>query len=83
MEPCKSELQSLASVPPSVQAVYCAMYGHEPMTGATLQEETGLARRTVYSALKKLKDIGVLKEQLSLRDSRQTFFWLEGASGAA
>lgn len=78
MEPCKSELASMTNAPPSVQAVYCAMYGHEPMTGASLQEETGLARRTVYSALKKLKEIGVLKEQLSLRDSRQTFFWLEG-----
>lgn len=78
MEPCQNELQHLASVPPSVQAVYCAMYDHEPMTGSNLQEETGLARRTVYSALKKLKDLGVLREQLSLRDSRQTFFWLDG-----
>jgi DNA-binding transcriptional regulator GbsR (MarR family) len=67
----------MASVPPSVQRVYCAMYDHKPMTGSKLQEETGLARRTVYSALKKLKDIGVLREQLSLRDSRQTFFWID------
>ncbi len=76
-EPCKKALQDVADVPPSAKEVFCALYGHEPMTGAELRDATGLPRRTVYSALKRLKENGLLKQQLSLRDTRQTFFWID------
>lgn len=73
---CHDALASMAKVPPSVQSVYCAMYGHAPMTGAQLREETHLPRRTIYAALQKLKELGVLNERPSLRDTRQTYYWV-------
>lgn len=75
--PCTQTLRSIADVPPSAQEVFCTLYGHDPMTGAQLRESTGLPRRTIYSALQRLRDLGILREQLSLRDTRQTFFWLD------
>lgn len=75
--PCKDNLAQIADVPPSAQAIYCALFEHDPMTGAQIREATGLPRRTVYSALQRLKDAGVLHSQLSLRDTRQTYFWVD------
>lgn len=75
---CSQTIHTIADVPPSVEAVFCALYDRDPMTGAQLRDDTGLPRRTLYSALKRLRDLGVLKEQLSLRDTRQTYFWIDG-----
>lgn len=73
---CQDSLESVAHVPPSVQSVYCTMYGHDPMTGQQLRETTGLPRRTVYAALQKLKELDLLRERPSLRDTRQTYYWI-------
>ena len=81
--PCKQELARLPDVPPSAQDIFCALYGHEPMTSAQIREETGMPRRTIYSALKRLQDAGVLHSRLSLRDTRQTYFWVEPHAMAA
>lgn len=81
--PCKQALHDVSEAPPSVETVFCTLYAHKPMTGADIRKATGLPRRTVYSALQRLRDLGVLKEQLSLRDTRQTFFWLDDAKVAA
>ncbi len=75
--PCISALEEIAHVPPSAQEVFCTLYGHDPMTGAQLRDTTGLPRRTVYSALQRLRDLGLLRQQLSLRDTRQTYFWVD------
>ncbi len=63
-------------VPPSVQEVFCTLYNHDPMTGLELRQTTGLPRRTVYEALRRLKQIGLLSERASLKDTRQTYFWI-------
>lgn len=55
--------------------------GHKPMTGKEIREATGLPRRTVYTALQRMREMGILKEVPSLKDTRQTYFWVE--SGAA
>lgn len=81
--PCKQALHEVSDAPPSVETVFCTLYAHKPMTGADIREATGLPRRTVYSALKRLREMGVLKEQLSLQDTRQTFFWLDDQKVAA
>lgn len=73
---CVDTLQGIAHVPGSVQTVYCAMFGHDPMTGQQLRENTHLPRRTVYAALQKLKELGLLRERPSLRDTRQTYYWI-------
>lgn len=86
---CRDSLEAVAHVPPSVQSVYCAMFGQVPMTGQQLREATHLPRRTVYAALQKLKELGMLHERPSLRDTRQTYYWVaaepdgESASVAA
>jgi DNA-binding MarR family transcriptional regulator len=79
---CRETLASVAKVPPSVQSVFCAMYGHGPMTGQQLREQTHLPRRTVYAALQKLKELGMLNERPSLRDTRQTYYWVPGVAHA-
>ena len=80
--PCEESLQSVAHVPPSVQTVYCAMYGQKPMTGRQLRDATHLPRRTIYAALQRLRELGVIQERASLRDTRQTFYWVAGQGPA-
>jgi DNA-binding MarR family transcriptional regulator len=79
-EACRQALAAVAHVPPSVQTVYCAMYGHQPMTGRQLRDATHLPRRTIYAALQRLKELDVVKERASLRDTRQTYYWVAGAT---
>jgi DNA-binding MarR family transcriptional regulator len=78
MTVCQDSLKAVARVPPSVQTVYCALYGHQPMTGRQLRDVTNLPRRTIYAALQRLKELDVVKERASLRDTRQTFYWVAG-----
>ena len=67
-----------APVPESVQTILTHLVGHKPMTGKEIREATGLPRRTVYTALRRLREMGLLKEVPSLRDTRQTYFWVDG-----
>jgi DNA-binding MarR family transcriptional regulator len=69
--------------PESVKAVLCALEDHSPRTNKALQEETGLPRRTLYTALRRLREDGLVREQVSLRDTRQTYFWLAEGEGEA
>lgn len=82
MSDCVDLLRTLPPVPPSVQSVLCALNGH-PLTGAQLRESTGLPRRTVYAALKRIKELGILKERASLKDTRQTYFWVSDVVSAS
>ncbi len=70
-------LRRIPSAPDSVQRVVRELCGSDPMTGKQLREATGLPRRTIYSALRRLRDVGLLREQLSLRDTRQRYLWLD------
>lgn len=74
---CEMKLAEFGDAPPSAKAIFCALFEHDPMTGAELRAATGLPRRTVYSGLQRLKTLGVLRSQLSLHDTRQTYFWLD------
>lgn len=73
---------SIASLSTSVQAVYAALL-HEVMTSKEITLETGLGRRTIYTALKSLRDLGLLGQQGNLRDMRQTKFWIKTDGDAA
>lgn len=66
----------VAALPPSTQSVYQALR-KGPMTQKGLCLETGHARRTVYSALRRLEKLGVLESQPDLRDTRQSRYWLK------
>ncbi|MFA5943755.1 MAG: winged helix-turn-helix domain-containing protein [Candidatus Thermoplasmatota archaeon] len=70
----------LDAAPASVQVVIHQLTGHSPMTGKQIREATGLPRRTVYTALRRLREMGLLQERSSLKDTRQTYFWLDDAA---
>ena len=74
------QLPNLEAAPASVQAIVQQLAGHAPMTGKEIREATGLPRRTVYTALRRLREMGLLQERSSLKDTRQTYFWLDGAA---
>ncbi len=79
--PCDAA-RLVPGAPDSVLKVLCTLEHHEPMTNKQLQEETGLPRRTLYSALRRLEDEGLLGHKISLRDTRQTYWYLDEDSGA-
>jgi DNA-binding transcriptional ArsR family regulator len=70
---------AVAALPTSAQAVYTALSSGS-MTAKDLCLETGLARRTVYTALQTLRHAGLLRERGNLQDMRQTRFWVEPPS---
>jgi DNA-binding MarR family transcriptional regulator len=70
-------MNELPPLAPSVRTVLQALYEQHPLTGAQIRDRTGLPRRTVYAALQRLKEIHILHERVSLRDTRQTYFWLD------
>jgi DNA-binding transcriptional ArsR family regulator len=80
---CRQVIEQLPAMPESAATVLCTLDHHKPMTGKDLREATGLPRRTLYTAIQKLKEVGVLHEQVSLRDSRQTYFWVGDGVAAA
>ncbi len=77
MTDCKELIAQLPEVPESSQRVLCLLNGHDPMTAKEIREALDLPRRTLYTALSRLREAGVLKERVSLRDSRQRFFWID------
>lgn len=62
--------------PPSVRTVLELLEACPPLTGAQLRAASGLPRRTVYQALRVLCERGTVLHRTSLRDSRQTYYWL-------
>lgn len=74
--PAEAHVSPAHPFPASVQAVLSTLHNHKPMTGKQLREATGLPRRTIYTALRRLREMGLLEEQASLRDTRQTYFWV-------
>ncbi|MGB0652123.1 MAG: hypothetical protein ACPGQL_02885 [Thermoplasmatota archaeon] len=60
----------------SVATIYMALLAG-PQTQKEICLETGLARRTVYGALRRLRALGLTEERAHLLDTRQTRFWLK------
>ncbi len=77
-EPCNAAKAIIPDAPASVTKVLCTLHDHERMTNKEIQEATGLPRRTLYTALRRLQQEGLVRQQVSLTDTRQTYFWLEG-----
>lgn len=53
------------------------------MTAADLRNASALPRRTIYQALRVLREGGLVHHRRSLQDTRQTYFWLADAAAAA
>ena len=60
----------------SVRSVLALLQTDHALTGKEIRTRSGLPRRTVYSALRVLRRHGLLLQRPSLRDTRQTLFWL-------
>ena len=70
--------------PPSVRLVLGALRESGRLTGAQLRQRSGLPRRTVYQALRLLRERGAVRHRKSLQDTRQSYFWLaEGTDDPA
>ncbi len=73
---CMELQEANPGLPDSSYKVLCELSDAEPLTGKDLRDRTGLPRRTLYTALQRLRDAGAIQAQTSLRDSRQTYCWL-------
>ncbi len=69
------------AVAPSVRAILDTLQDGRPRTGADIRAVSGLPRRTVYAALRTLRERGLLMQRASLHDTRQTYFWLARDDG--
>ena len=49
----------------------------KPVTSRQLQESMNLPRRTVYGALKRLREEGRVATRASLKDTRQSYYWVQ------
>jgi DNA-binding MarR family transcriptional regulator len=82
-EPCNTAKALLPEAPASVAKVICLLNEKDKLTNKEIQEATGLPRRTLYSALQRLQQEGLVRQQISLTDTRQTYFWLSGRPAIA
>lgn len=64
---------AVRDAPPS-RALIMAHVCRQPATVKDLGLRTGLARRTLYGALKELQTRGLVRRVPSLRDTRQHFY---------
>lgn len=69
-------IHPLPDGPGSVRTVAQALRGGGLLTSKELQERSGLARRTVYSALRRLLEMGYVERHPNLRDTRRSWFVL-------
>ncbi|WP_049889429.1 MarR family transcriptional regulator [Natronolimnohabitans innermongolicus] len=72
----ESPTATLADEPPSAKLVFKVLEHHDSLTQEQLAEETMLPRRTVRFALSRLDEAGLLDEQVSFRDARQSVYSL-------
>lgn len=71
---CEHLLEQLPDMPVSARRVLCTLTASGPLTMKDIQTSSGLARRTVYGAVARLRDLGVVEARPNLRDMRQTLF---------
>ncbi len=76
--PCDADPDRLVpDAPASVRSVLETLCRDAPLTMKGMQEKTGLGRRTLYTVVRRLRELGILRERVNLRDTRQTFYWIE------
>lgn len=63
-------------LPESARRVFSAVREAGPLTHAGLRRRTGLPPRTVRFAVRRLKDEGLVDTRSSLRDCRNTYFFV-------
>lgn len=69
----------LTDLPPSAKLVHKVLEIEEELTQKALVEETMLSPRTVRYALNRLKEIGMVEEDVHFPDARQSIYRLSRA----
>ncbi|WP_226040864.1 MarR family winged helix-turn-helix transcriptional regulator [Natrinema sp. DC36] len=68
--------QKLKDLPPTAKLVYKILEYEGKLTQQELCEETFLAQRTVYNALRDLEEIGAIDSYPNPEDLRQTMYFI-------
>jgi DNA-binding MarR family transcriptional regulator len=70
----KQRFERLLNLPPSSKLVYKVLEDESPLTQREIRERALLPARTTRDALTKLKDAGLVEEQLYVPDARKRLY---------
>jgi len=73
--------QAIEDVPPSAKLVYKVLEYNGGLTQKGIVEHSMLSQRTVRDALSRLREIGVVSEDVYIPDARQNLYSLTMADG--
>ncbi|ELY40309.1 MarR family transcriptional regulator [Natronorubrum tibetense] len=73
MEPAS---ETLSDLPPSAKLVFKVLEYNGSLTQGEIADETMLPRRTARFGLSRLKEGGLVEDQVSFRDARQSVYSL-------
>jgi transcription initiation factor IIE alpha subunit len=68
--------RTIADVPPSAKLVYKVLEYNGGLTQKEIVERSMLSQRTVRDALARLREIGVVSEEVYIPDARQNLYEL-------
>lgn len=68
--------RTIADVPPSAKLVYKVLEYNGALTQKDIVERSMLSQRTVRDALARLREIGVVSEEVYIPDARQNLYKL-------
>ena len=74
--------RTIADVPPSAKLVYKVLEYNGSLTQKQIVERSMLSQRTVRDALARLREIGVVTEEVYIPDARQNLYELTVAEDA-
>lgn len=74
----QAERESLEDLPPSSKLVFKTLEWNGRLTQQQIIEESLLSGRTVRDALGRLKQHGIVEEDVYYRDARQNVYTLNG-----
>jgi DNA-binding MarR family transcriptional regulator len=70
----EQRFERLLNLPPSSKLVYKVLEDESPLTQREIRERALLPARTTRDALTKLKDAGLVEEQLYVPDARKRLY---------
>ncbi|MDZ7702584.1 MAG: winged helix-turn-helix transcriptional regulator [Halobacteriales archaeon] len=75
--------RTIADVPPSAKLVYKVLEYNGALTQKQIVERSMLSQRTVRDALARLREIGIVSEEVYIPDARQNLYELTVPEDAA
>ena len=74
--PTSKQTNAVRDLPPSAKLVHVVLEEKGPLTQQGIAEESYLPTRTVRDTVKRLEEINVIDEEISIRDARQRVYYL-------